>query len=650
MKKLLVANRGEIAIRIFRTARRLGIETVAVFSDPDRNAPFVAAADQAVALGGASPGDSYLRIDAVIEAARTAGADSIHPGYGFLAENAEFARAVIEAGITWVGPSPAAIEIMGSKLRSKEMVRRSGVPVLPSVDVTSGEPESAAAEMGYPVLIKASAGGGGKGMRIVASPEELTDAVTGAKREAASAFGDETVFVEKYLPGPRHIEIQIFADHTGKTVSLFERECSIQRRHQKIIEESPSAVIGPELRQQMGAAAVEAAMSVDYVGAGTVEFLFLDGEFWFLEMNTRLQVEHPVTELVTGLDLVELQLLTAEQKDLPPGVWEPSISGHAIEARLYAEDPLNDYLPVTGTVSKFDVPGDVRTDSGIASGSEVTVHYDPMLAKIVAHGPDRLAAATALSAALRRAVVAGLTTNRDLLVGILEHDEFLSGAIDTHFLDRHPPAVISRPLLDETELNHAAVAAALDLADHRANSAVVLSSIPAGWRNNPSAMQRVSFSLAGSPTQLDIDYAKLGPGLYEVGEERTPVRYVAAEPTTIEIAGRLSQPTIAWTGETAHVVTRAGAVDLTLVPRFTIAEAEAEAGSLTSPMPGKVLQVLVSAGDRVAGGEPLIVMEAMKMEHTLRSPVDGVVESIAVSVDDQVEGGVTLAVVTEAEE
>ena len=372
ISKLLVANRGEIAVRIFDTASKMGISTVAVYSDPDRDAVFTRAADEAVSIGGASPAESYLRGDAIIEAAKAAGAGAIHPGYGFLSENAGFARAVIEAGLTWVGPPPEAIDVMGSKLASKELVSGAGVPTLPSIEVTEGGTSEAAADIGYPVLIKASAGGGGKGMRVVHEPAALEDAVAGAKREAGSAFGDDTVFLEKYVEAPRHVEIQVFADHTGRATSLFERECSIQRRHQKIIEESPSPAIDEETRRRMGQAAVNAAEAVGYVGAGTVEFLFKDGDFWFLEMNTRLQVEHPVTEMVTGIDLVELQLLTAMGEDLPPKTWEPEITGHAIEARLYAEDPLNDYLPVTGTLVAFGVPDSVRTDSGVTVRSSAS--------------------------------------------------------------------------------------------------------------------------------------------------------------------------------------------------------------------------------------------------------------------------------------
>ncbi len=650
ISKLLVANRGEIAVRVFETASKMGISTVAVYSDPDRDAVFTRMADEAVSIGGASPAESYLRSDAIIEAARAAGAGAIHPGYGFLSENAEFARAVVDSRLTWVGPPPEAIEVMGSKLASKELVAKAGVPTLASIDVTSGGAADAAAEIGFPVLIKASAGGGGKGMRIVNDPAELEDAVAGAKREAGSAFGDDTVFIEKYLEAPRHIEIQVFADHTGGATSLFERECSIQRRHQKIIEESPSPAIDEDTRRRMGEAAVNAAEAVGYVGAGTVEFLFKEGEFWFLEMNTRLQVEHPVTELVTGIDLVELQLLTAMGDELPPKTWEPRIDGHAIEARLYAEDPLNDYLPVTGTLVAFDVPDSVRTDSGVAGGSVVSVHYDPMLAKIIAHGPDRASAARLLSLALRRSVIAGMTTNRELLVGILEHPEFLSGEIDTHFLERHPPATLSTPLLTPEELHGAAIVAALDASVRRRQQAPVLRTMPSGWRNNPSGMQTVSFASPGTSSPIEVRYVSTGPNTFsvEVGDDLLDARYTQDSPAIFELARKITRPEISWTGDIAHVVTYDGVAELHLLPRFAASAVDIDPGSLQSPMPGKILQVLATEGTRVEQGQALVVMEAMKMEHTLRSPTAGTVTAVLVAEGDQVEGDTVLAVVTES--
>ncbi|MFY9470309.1 MAG: biotin carboxylase N-terminal domain-containing protein, partial [Solirubrobacterales bacterium] len=465
MRALLIANRGEIALRIIRTAREMGIATIAVFSEPDADAPFVDAADSSVALGGNTAAESYLRGEAIIDAARRAGADAVHPGYGFLAENAEFAQAVEDAGLTWVGPSPAAITAMGSKIEAKRRMEAAGVPVLPGRTVSGVEGEAlreAAEQVGYPLLVKASAGGGGKGMRIVKSAAEVEDAVAAARREAAAAFGDEAVFLERFVEAGRHVEIQIFGDSHGSVVSLFERECSIQRRYQKILEESPSTAVDDALRRQMGDAAVAAGRELSYSGAGTVEFILApSGEFFFLEVNTRLQVEHPVTEAITGLDLVRLQLLVAAGEPLPAEATDPRRAGHAIEVRLYAEDPASEFLPQTGTLARIELPGDVRVDSGVRDRSEVSVYYDPMLAKVIAHAPSRQEAARRLAAALRRAKLHGVTTNRDFLVRLLEHPEFLDGSTDTAFLDRHDPAQLGAPLIGDSAARLFAAAAAL---------------------------------------------------------------------------------------------------------------------------------------------------------------------------------------------
>ncbi|MBL7521022.1 ATP-grasp domain-containing protein, partial [Frankia sp. CNm7] len=449
--KLLVANRGEIAARVLRTARELDIGCVAVFSDADADAPFVAAADEAVRLPGASPAETYLRGDLVIAAALRTGADAIHPGYGFLSENAGFARACADAGLVFVGPPPAVIEAMGSKTRAKELMAAAGVPVLPGlvVDEELAADETAlaraAASLEFPLLVKAVHGGGGRGMRIVRAPAELPAAVAGARREAASAFGDGAVFLERYVERPRHIEVQIFADAHGHVTHLFERECSIQRRYQKIIEEAPSVAVDDELRGRLGSAAVAAATAIGYVGAGTVEFVLdRSGRFFFLEVNTRLQVEHPVTEEITGLDLVRTQLLVAEGAPLPPELLTARITGHAIEARLYAEDVAAGFGPSTGTVHRFEVPAlpGIRVDSGVADGSVVGVHYDPMLAKVIAHGASREQAVRRLAKALDGTRVHGVTTNRSLLVAILREPEFRAGDIDTGYLDRHDPAAL----------------------------------------------------------------------------------------------------------------------------------------------------------------------------------------------------------------
>ena len=448
ISKLLIANRGEIAARVIRTAHALGVATVAVYSDPDADAPFVTLADEAVRLPGAAAADTYLRGDLIIAAATATGAHAVHPGYGFLSENAAFARACADAGLIFVGPAPATITVMGDKIAAKALMAEAGVPVLPSVTVTeAGDLAAEAAEVGFPLLVKAAFGGGGRGMRLVADMAGLEQAVSSARREAAAAFGDGTVFLERYVPDPRHVEVQIIGDAHGDVIHLFERECSIQRRYQKIVEESPSPAVDGPLRQALARAAVTAGQAVGYTGAGTVEFVLdRDGSFYFLEMNTRLQVEHPVTEEVTGLDLVELQLRIAEGEPLPPEAREAAISGHAIEARLYAEDVPAGFVPVTGTLHRFAIPAGpgLRVDTGFRDGSVVSPHYDAMLAKVIARGRTRADAARRLARALRDAEIHGVTTNRDLLVAILREPDFLAGATDTGYLTRHEPAALTR--------------------------------------------------------------------------------------------------------------------------------------------------------------------------------------------------------------
>lgn len=631
----------------------MGIGTVAVFSEADRNAPFVAEADQAFALGGRAPSDSYLRIDLVVDAARQTGADAIHPGYGFLAENPDFARAVIEAGLIWIGPSPESMAVMGSKLESKRLVTEVGVPTLPSIDLTSMNDDQilgAANEIGYPVLVKASAGGGGKGMRIVAGPDDLHDAVAGARREAESAFGDDTVFLERHLVAARHIEIQIFGDKHGNFVSMFERECSIQRRHQKIVEEAPSPVIDVVTRDQMGEAAIAAARAVGYVGAGTVEFLYDGGQFFFLEMNTRLQVEHPVTEEITGLDLVRLQLLVAQGEALPEDALDPAMVGHAIEARLYAEDPLHDFLPVSGRLDRFEFPSlpGLRIDSGVESGSEVSPFYDPMIAKVVAWAETREEAASLLALALQRARLHGLVTNRELLVRILGHPEFLSGDTDTAFLERHSPVELGGPLPDQTEVRLAAVAAALSAQAERRAGSTLVGSVPSGWRNSPSQLQETIFDSDQSAIRIGYRFEPRGGLVIAIdGEPLAEMELVGMDADRIGLrVGRLlSWFAISRVGGVHHVDGPGGYVRLVERPRFPEAAREEDPGSLHAPMPGRIVKVTVVDGDSVSDGQVLIVMEAMKMEHSLRAPYDGVVRSVMVAAGDQVEAGQVLAVV-----
>ncbi|WP_174645950.1 acetyl-CoA carboxylase biotin carboxylase subunit, partial [Mycobacteroides abscessus] len=536
IKKLLVANRGEIARRVFRTCRELGIATVAVYSDADADAWHVDDADEAVRLPGSSPAETYLDGDRVIAAALLTGADAVHPGYGFMSENAGFARACADAGLVFVGPPPDAIDAMGSKLTAKAMMADAGVPVLPGGDATGLDPDKLrklGAEIGYPLLVKASAGGGGRGMRVVESADDLDGAVASASREAMSAFSDGTVFLERYVQRPRHVEIQLLADMHGTVVSLFERECSVQRRHQKVIEEAPSPVVDDDLRARMGAAAVAAAQAVGYVGAGTVEFVLDanggddDGTFAFLEMNTRLQVEHPVTELVTGLDLVRLQLLVAMGRPLPAEVSKPRITGHAVEARLYAEDPTKGYLPQTGTLRTMQIPDHVgvRVDSGVRDGSVVSHHYDAMLAKVIAWAPTRAEALGALSAALAGARIHGLTTNRDLLVRVLRHDEFAGRGTDTGFLDRHDVADLGAALIDRDGEGLHAIAATLAQVAGRRAAAPVQPTLPAGWRNNPSQLQSTGW-LTADGRERRVGYALLRDGV-EVEVDGKPVEDVS---------------------------------------------------------------------------------------------------------------------------
>ena len=650
IKKLLIANRGEIALRIQRTCREMGIATVAVYSEPDADMPFVEQADEAVALGGAAPRESYLNVDALLAAAKRTHADAIHPGYGFLSENAAFARQVGEAGLTFVGPTPKAMEMMGSKIGARKIMSEAGVPIVPGAEISGLSDTQVlehASSVGFPVLVKASFGGGGRGMRIVEKPGELLDAVASARREAGSAFGNDTVFLERYVASPRHVELQIFGDEHGNVVHLFERECSIQRRHQKIIEEAPSPAVNATLRQQMGDAAVKAARAIGYLGAGTVEFILApDGKFFFLEVNTRLQVEHPVTEAITGLDLVRLQLMVAQGEPLPLAALKPTMKGYAIEARLYAEDAKKGYLPVAGRLETFELPGDVRVDSGFRSGSEVSIHYDSMLAKVIAAAPTREEAAQHLASALRRARIHGLTTNRDLLVEILEHPEFLEGKTDTHFLLRHPPEQLLAAGVPETTVRVHALVAVLAAQAERRDGTTVNRDVVSGFRNNPSLLQQQD--LRFGETTYEVRY-RLGRGArFEVNGanlEGVLLHRVTASEVVLTAEGIRHRFHVAVQGLVAYVDSPLGATALTSVPRFPESEDEAASGSLIASMPGKVIRVNVSEGQRVEKGTVLLVLEAMKMEHAVASPAKGKVASLRVVVGDTVAGGDVLAVV-----
>ena len=634
---VLVANRGEIARRVFRTARSMGLRCVAVFADADSHAPFVVEADEALRLPG-----GYLDGAAVIAAAIRAGAQAVHPGYGFLSENAAFAREVQAAGLAWIGPPPDVIAAMGDKLAAKALAVAAGVPTL----VSSDDP-AADEEVGYPLLVKAAAGGGGKGMRVVATREELAEAVAGARREAASGFGDDRVFLERYVARARHVEIQILGDAHGGLVHLGERECSIQRRHQKILEESPSPVVDADLRAAMGDAALRLARAIGYQSAGTVEFLVDDAshEFFFLEVNTRLQVEHAVTEEVTGIDLVREQLRVAAGEPLGYAQAAIAFTGHAIEARLYAEDPSAGFLPATGTLTAFAPAPEpaVRWDSGVEAGSVVSVDFDPMLAKVVAHGPTRAEAAGRLALALERLHLGGVTTNRDFLAATLRHPAYLAGDTTTDFIERVAPATSLE--LTEDDVRHAAVVAALWLQGENRQQAGVLAGLPSGWRNGRLPAQRVGLSYGGDT--LEVRYQPQRDGSYsvEVGTGAAGVAIVHRwSPSHIdaEVDGRRRTTQVTRGDHHLHVQVTRGTVTFDVVPRFVPPGAELVVGGLVAPMPGVVLEVRCAAGDVVEAHQTLIVLEAMKMEHHVRAPAHGTVAEVRVAVAQHVESGTLL--------
>jgi propionyl-CoA carboxylase alpha chain len=670
---LLVANRGEIARRIFRSCCATGIGTVAVFSDPDAESPHVADAERAVRLPGLSPAETYLNADAIVAAALTAGADAVHPGYGFLAEDPAFAMRVQAAGLTWVGPPPEAMETMALKIEARKRASAAGVPVLPELDPGSVKE--------FPVLVKASAGGGGRGMRAVYAPGDLAGAIESAQREAQAAFGDGTVFCEPLLPAARHIEVQVLADHAGTIWALTERDCSVQRRYAKVIEETPSPAVGPALRERLLAAATSLARAVGYVNAGTVEFLVAgegadqDREFYFLEFNTRLQVEHPVTECVHGIDLVALQLAVAEGRPLP--ATPPAAAGHAIEARLYAEDPAEGFRPSAGTVHAFEFPGTeslfgpptgpgwgapfLRLDSGVEPGSVVSAHYDAMLAKAIAWAPSRDAAARRLAAALAGARIAGPATNLDLLVSVLGHDDFRAGQADTSWLGRFDFASLV-PADDVCQV--CAVAAAVALAAANRRDATVAASIPGGWRNVPSQPQLTSFE--GPRGRIDVRYhwtrtgitiATGGTDASEARDADTPgaaggltVMTFSPERVALEVSGVLHRFEITRSGDEIWVASPLGSVRLTVLDRLPAPQRALESGSLIAPMPGNVTRVSAAQGDLVAAGQIVMVIEAMKMEHTITAPTAGMLAELRVGPGDQVNGGDVLAIVIAPED
>ena len=645
IEKVLVANRGEIALRVMRTCRAMGIATVAVYSDADADAPFVRFADEAVRIGEPPARESYLVIPALLDAARRTGAHAIHPGYGFLSENPLFADAVAEAGLVFIGPPGGVIRALGSKQAAKRLAQRAGVPVVPGYH---GDDQHALIEeakaIGYPLLVKASAGGGGKGMRVVTAHAELADAIERARGEAKSAFGDDTLLLERYIERPRHIEIQILGDTHGNVVHLWERECSVQRRHQKIIEEAPSPALDAQRRAAMGDAAVALGREVGYVSAGTVEFIVdPQGRYYFLEVNTRLQVEHPVTELTTGLDLVREQIRIARGEHLGYTA-APAQRGWAIEVRLCAEDPERDYLPTTGTLLAVDVPDTVRADIGVEPGSEVSIHYDSMLGKIIAHAPIRPEAAQLLRRALDETWVPGVVTNREHLARILAHRAFLAGELDTHFVEHHAGELAARPPgLDRVRV--AAIAATLAGVAARRDAEPLA---PPGWRNVRWIDQQVTYKLGDA--DVVVGYHAEGDALaFAIGGKTTHVSRFGVEGDRvwfIEHGGHRRQARVAIAGAKLYVLSEGLTFAFVEEARFPDHAAKAVAGGLTAPMPGKVVKVLVAEGETVTAGSPLVVLEAMKMEHTVRAADAGTVRAIHVSVGEQVDTDRLLAVVT----
>ncbi|MFB8777038.1 acetyl/propionyl/methylcrotonyl-CoA carboxylase subunit alpha [Streptomyces broussonetiae] len=611
ISSLLVANRGEIACRVFRTCRELGIRTVAVHSDPDENARHARVADTTVRLPGATPADTYLRGDLIVKAALAAGADAVHPGYGFLSENADFARAVRDAGLLWIGPPPGAIEAMASKTRAKELLG-----LMPLHDVTEAD---------LPVLVKAAAGGGGRGMRVVRRLADLDAERTAARAEALAAFGDDEVFTEPYIEDGRHIEVQILADTHGTVWALGTRDCSLQRRHQKVIEEAPAPGLTDALTAELYDTAVRAARAVDYTGAGTVEFLVADGRAHFLEMNTRLQVEHPVTEAVFGIDLVAAQIRVAEGEALEAD--PPRARGHAVEARLYAEDPAHDWAPQTGTLHRLTVPSGVRLDTGYTDGDDIGVHYDPMLAKAVAHAPTRAEAVRKLADALERATIHGPVTNRDLLIRSLLHAEFTSAHMDTGFYDRHLDE-LTAPAPDP----YAPLAAALADACTRGSRF-------GGWRNLPSQPQTKRYAVAGEKREVRYRHTRAG------GFEADGVRIVHADGglVVLEVDGVRRKYEVTRYGDQVYVNT----TRLTALPRFPDPTTQHAPGSLLAPMPGTVVRVTegLTVGTAVAAGQPLLWLEAMKMQHEIKAPATGTLSALNAVPGQQVTVGSLLAVV-----
>ena len=631
---ILIANRGEIACRIMQTAQNMGIKCIAVYVDADADAPFVKMADESVLLS-----TSYMDSDAILSAAKQTGAEAVHPGYGFLSENAAFARKVKNNNLIWIGPSAHVIKVMGDKLKAKELAEKSGVPTLPmAADLKDAK------DLGYPLLIKAAAGGGGKGMRIVTSPKNLKESVISAQREALSGFGDDRIFIERYVKKSRHIEIQILGDEHGNIVHLGERECSIQRRHQKIIEESPSPKVDPFLREQMGEAALKLAKKIKYCSAGTVEFLMDDntGEFWFLEVNTRLQVEHPVTEEVTGIDLVYEQIKIARGEELEFTQDDISWHGHSIEARLYAEDPGNNFLPEVGTLIAYDteMAGDIRWDSGVEQGYKVGTDFDPMLTKVIAWAPNRIDAINKLARGLEKAHFGGVKTNRDFLISCLRNESFINGNTTTDFIEREKPN--SEQVLSENQIFNASAAIALWIAMGNRASDEVTDFMPSNWTNGRMPYQRIKLMILKN--EIEIKYQLKRSGLFEVMGTNCKIHAVDESGIDVEVGSHRFFAQVTRADDQILINMPFGDLDAVIVPRFIEPGNEIPEGGLVAPMPGKVIEVRVKKGDKVKAGDTLIIIEAMKMEHSIKATENGKVTKLMVSLNQQVDNGATLLV------
>ena len=631
---ILIANRGEIACRIMQTAQNMGIKCIAVYVDADADAPFVKMADESVLLS-----TSYMDSDAILSAAKQTGAEAVHPGYGFLSENAAFARKVKNNNLIWIGPSAHVIKVMGDKLKAKELAEKSGVPTLPmAADLKDAK------DLGYPLLIKAAAGGGGKGMRIVTSPKNLKESVISAQREALSGFGDDRIFIERYVKKSRHIEIQILGDEHGNIVHLGERECSIQRRHQKIIEESPSPKVDPFLREQMGEAALKLAKKIKYCSAGTVEFLMDDntGEFWFLEVNTRLQVEHPVTEEVTGIDLVYEQIKIARGEELEFTQDDISWHGHSIEARLYAEDPGNNFLPEVGTLIAYDteMAGDIRWDSGVEQGYKVGTDFDPMLSKVIAWAPNRIDAINKLARGLEKAHFGGVKTNRDFLISCLRNESFINGNTTTDFIEREKPN--GEQVLSENQIFNASAAIALWIAMGNRVSDEVTDFMPSNWTNGRMPYQRIKLMILKN--EIEIKYQLKRSGLFEVMGTNCKIHAVDESGIDVEVGSHRFFAQVTRANDQILINMPFGDLDAVIVPRFIEPGNEIPEGGLVAPMPGKVIEVKVKKGDKVKAGDTLIIIEAMKMEHSIKATENGKVTKLMVSLNQQVDNGATLLV------